>query len=286
MKVMNDNYFPAGAVWEKRLWQVIVWLLVPFAALAAPEQPVFSIADFVTCESASMKAPHDWHVSKEVFQTSDERFYAWVQLTNASGVYPVEMKVYRPDGTYYGKEIQTVKEPGGCDWWRMSAWWGIRGQGMADTPGRWRLDLVIAGAVQWSIYFQVNAQNPAPVAPAQSPDDSPVAPLATEPQTVPGTALGTAQTTACVIEASSDLVNWTPVQTNALPASLPWNASNANVAFRLTLRNLQPGLCVLEASPDLVNWTPLLTNALPCLSPRNLAAGPEAVAQFYRAVLR
>jgi hypothetical protein len=88
----------------------------------------WSITDFVMCENAKMEAPHDWHIPKAVFRTGDSKVFAWAELTNVSGVHSVEMKLWRPDGIYYGKETQVTHEPlGTSNWWRMSARWGIKG---------------------------------------------------------------------------------------------------------------------------------------------------------------
>ena len=93
-----------------------------------------------------MEAPHDWHVPQAVFGTADDRFFAWVELKQVSGTHPVEMELYRPDGTYYGKETQAINETNGvASWWRMAAWWRIKGDDVAESPGRWKLDLVIDG---------------------------------------------------------------------------------------------------------------------------------------------
>jgi len=225
----------------------------------------WSITDFVMCENAKMVAPHDWHVPKDVFQTGDSKVFAWAELTNVSGVHSVEMKLWRPDGIYYGKETQVTHEPlASSNWWRMSAWWGIKGDKMAETPGRWKLDLVIDGTLQRSIYFTLNSENPNLALPGQPAGN---------------------EAGVCILEASSDLVNWTPIRTNALPGGLAWETMTVKRAFRLTLRNQDSPVCILETSPDLVNWTPIQTNALPRVLPSDTPGAPRTAAQFYRALV-
>ena len=109
---------------------VLLWLLFPLAVFAAQATTAYSVADFVTCESAKMEAPHNWHLPKVAFRTDDREFFAWAELNDASGVFPVEMKLHRPDGTFYGKETQTVRETNGiASWWRMAARWRIKDDG-------------------------------------------------------------------------------------------------------------------------------------------------------------
>lgn len=237
--------------------------VLPTASLGT--HPAWSITDFVTCENAKMVAPHDWHVPKAVFRTGDSKVFAWAELTNVSGVHSVEMKLYRPDGIYYGKETQVTHEPlGSSNWWRMSAWWGIKGDKMAETPGRWKLDLLIEGTLQRSIYFILNSENPKLALPVQPAGN---------------------EAGVCILEASSDLMNWTPIQTNALPAGLAWETLAVKRVFRLTLRNQDAPACILETSADQVNWTPIQTNGLPSVPPSDTPGPPRTAAQFYRALV-
>jgi hypothetical protein len=166
------------------------------------------------------------------------------------------MKLYRPDGTYYGKEMQPINETNGpADWWRMTAWWDVGGADIAQIPGLWKLDLVIDGALQRSIFLRIGSTNA-------------VAPMAL------------AQTTAvrnprmCVIFASRDLVHWTAIRTNAVPDSI-----TATEGFRLKLRGPNARDYFIEVSPDSTNWSVVQTNYF------GLNAG-DATACFYRATIR
>src|SRR5208337_4967924 len=208
-----------------RHWPAILWLLLPSAALAAPVQPDFSVAEFVTCKNAKMEAPHDWHVPGNRFLTVDSKFFAWLELTNVTGEHVVEMKVYRPDGTYYGKETQSVAQPNGfLYWWRMAAWWRIKDDRVASTPGRWKLGLAIDGVLQRSITFNVVSENSTLAAAGQRGSE----PTSTLSNPVAGTV---------VLESSTDLVNWIPIQTNALPVVLLGETTLPNAAFRLRLQS-------------------------------------------------
>jgi hypothetical protein len=89
----------------------------------------------------------------------------------------------------------------------------------------------------------------------------------------------------CILEASSDLVKWTPIQTNALPVGLAWETMAIQRVFRLTLQNHYAPVCILETSSDRVNWTRIQTNALPRLIPSNIPGAPGTAAQFYRALV-
>jgi hypothetical protein len=246
----------------------------PGLAGVAPEPPLYSIADFVICADAKMDAPHDWHILKNVFQSSDSKFFAWVEITNAVGTHSVEMKVYRPDGTYYGKETQRINETNGpASWWRMAAWWDIKDDKVAEMPGRWKLDLLIDDVFQRSIYFNIIAANPAQSDVAGSADPN-------TPKTGQA-ASGNSTCALCIIEASPDLVHWTPIQTNALPPAA-LSTMPSSPAFRLRLANSGAAVAV-ELSGDLATWTPFQTNTLPSAKSLNPAAGTPA---FYRAVVR
>jgi hypothetical protein len=281
--VRNDPSPVQQSAWGTRPWPVLLSLLFPLAVLAVPVTPAHSITDFVTCESAKMEAPQDWHLPKAVFRTGDDKFFAWVELKDVSGVHPVEMKVFRPDGTYYGKETQVINETNGiASWWRMAAWWRIKGDGPAQTPGRWKLDLVIDGALQRSIYFKINYQAPALAASVQPGVANSVVPV----QTIPSPASANLDGRVCIIEASSDLTHWTPIQTNALPTGLLRDSSTAKGVYRLTLRAGDVWTCVVEVSPDLLNWMPIQTNDFPCPSPLDASEAALVNARFYRAVIR
>jgi len=257
-----------------RRWLAFPLLFWPFVGFAAPSAATYSITDFVTCSNAKTEAPHDWHVPQAVFRTDDDKLFAWVELRDVSGVRPVEMRLYHPDGTYYGKETQVINETNGvADWWRMAAWWRIKGDRPAQTPGRWRLDLVVDGTLQRSIYFNINAASPVPV--------GPVVPA----QTTPSPALASAAAGVCVIESSSDLVHWLAIQTNALPTATPRGAMTARGGFRLTPGGGGVRSCVLEASPDLLQWTRIQTNDLPLESLVGASGAAVATACFYRAVI-
>ncbi len=253
-------------------------LFFPLGVLPVVAEPAFSIADFVTCESAEMKAPNHWQGPKKVFQTSDDKFYAWIELRDVSGSHPVEMKLFRPDGTYYGQELQITHETNGvAGWWRMAAWWKIKGDGPAQTPGRWKLDLLIDGALQRSIYFDINPEKPELAAHSLTNITSPVAVA----QEIPHPALAGREAKMCIIEASSDLTHWTPVQTNALGTGTM--AENGQV--RLAPCDGYLGLYVVEVFSNL-NWRPIQTVDLanvPPLAASSMALGPT---QFYRGVIR
>lgn len=260
---------------------ILLSLFSSFTVFAAPTAPAYAISDFVTCESEKTTAPHDWHVPKAVFQTSDDKCFAWVELTNVSGVHPVAMKVFRPDGTYYGEETQTINETNGpASWWRMAAWWRIKGDGPAQTPGRWKLELVIGGELQRSIYFDINSTHPAPAVSVQPAVTHPVVAA----QTIPSPASAGQDAGVCIIEESSDLVHWTPALTNDLPVGLLQNITTVKGGFRLAFGG-DARKCILEASSDLKNWMPVQTNDLAhisALAPSDAALVP---ARFYRAVI-
>lgn len=240
---------------KRWLWLglAVAWLVHCLDARAT-DQAVWSIAEFVTCADAKMEAPHDWHVAAKGFQITDDKFFGWVEISHVSGVHSVDMKAYRPDGSFYGKETQTINETNGAaDWWRMAAWWRIRDDKPAENPGRWKLELLIDGVLQGSVYFEISGEKPAPAVSAPQPSG------------------------VCIIETSADLVNWTPVQTNALPAGLSL-ATFPLPLFRVKLAPPSSGGCVVEFSREGTNWMPFLTNSAAFSSIVSGSAG------FYRAV--
>lgn len=240
-----------------------LWIAANGDAFASPPAQPYSLGDFVTCKDAKTEAPHDWHIPGAVFNTCDSNVFAWVELTNVSGKHVVMMRMYRPDGSYYGKETQTTGEEDGYeDWFRMAAWWHIKGYDMAQTPGRWKVELVIDDLVQRSLFFQIRSEVLAPTAARGAIRLNPA------PE-------GLASAT-WVLEASADLTHWTPVQTNSLPP-LP---KGSPLSFRLRLSAPDIATCTLEASADLLNWVPVQTNSLQ-LDP----GSPRVPALFYRAHL-
>jgi hypothetical protein len=254
------------------VWVALVYLLLPWAVFAEPPRPVYAITDFVTCESARTNAPHDWHVPQAAFRTTDDRFFAWVELRDVEGRHPVEMKLYRPDGAYYGQETQPINETNGiASWWRMVAWWKIKGEKIAQTPGAWRLDLVIDGALQRSITLTVSPGSPGPALSAGPSPGLLNPPVPNQPARL------------WVVQTSVDLVHWTSIQTNVLLSSGAHAMTSANERFRMTLGGRGGRSCILEASTDSVNWMPLQTNDLSLLDG---ASAGLATARFYRAAVQ
>jgi hypothetical protein len=283
VKVRNDTSPVQQRTGGMRHWLVLVSLLFPFALLAAPAGPAYSIADFVTCKSAKMVPPHDWHVPQAVFRTGDDRFFAWVELNDVSGISPVEMKLYRPDGSYYGEETQLINETNGiASWWRMAAWWSIKDYGPAQTPGRWKLDLVIDGTLQRSIYLTIDSPDPVLADLVKPGATNSVVPA----HTIQTRVLASQDAALCILEASSDLGHWIPVQTNAIPISLLPAMTTAKGGFRLILDGSDIRRCIIEASPDLVNWTPIQTNNFPSPSVLDPPDATVVTARFYRAVIQ
>jgi hypothetical protein len=209
------------------IWVAFVALLFPLAVSGEQTVPFYSITDFMTCESARTNSPHDWHVPQAAFHIADDKFFAWVELRDVSGMHPVEMKLHRPDGTYYGEETQAINETNGiASWWRMVAWWGIKGKDIAQIPRDWRLDLVIDGALQRSISFRLSPGSSLPVVAGQSGFANSAVP---------------AQVTASPRVVSSPLVN--------LVKAVTVSFSNLTVGT-----NYQ-----LQVSSDLNSWTNLGT---------------------------
>lgn len=199
-------------------WLGLLSVFFFLAAFTTSAAPLYSITDFVTCENVNTNYPNDWHVPQAVFRTDADRFFAWVELRDVSGKHPVEMKLYRPDGTYFGKETQHINETNGpASWWRMYAWWSIKGDAPAQSPGYWKLDLVIDGALQRSILLNIISGNP----------------VASNEQT----------------PASSLLQS----RTTAVPAAAVLSLKNA---VYITATNLIAGANYqLQISPDLITWT-------------------------------
>jgi hypothetical protein len=257
----------------------MLFLSAVFAELTTP---IFSITDFVTCESARTNAPHDWHVPQSQFPTTADRFFAWVELTDVDGTHPVEMKLYRPDGAFYGQETQQFNETNGvANWWRMVAWWKIQGENLAQTPGRWRLDLLVDAVLQRSISLDIIPATAAPAmaGPGALAERGAAAPV-TSTQPLASQPAGT-----WILQSSSDLLHWTDIQTNALPSAGSSDRPSAPTVLRLTPGGRGAGTWILEASTDSLNWVPLKTNNLPVRSSLDVPSAGTATARFYRALL-
>ena len=114
----------------------------------------YVINDFLTCQSADAGYPYNWHNKIDAFGSDDSRFYAWLELGNVSGVHPVEIQLYRPNGSYYGSVYQTAGTSGpSYDWWRIWAYWDIHGYDIPNIPGRWSIKLYIDGGYKRSLSF-------------------------------------------------------------------------------------------------------------------------------------
>jgi hypothetical protein len=258
-------------------------MLFPSAVFAELTTPIFSITDFVICESARTNAPHDWHVPQSQFPTTADRFFAWVELADVDGTHQVEMKLYRPDGDFYGQETQQINKTNGvASWWRMVAWWKIQGENVAQTPGRWRLDLLVDAVLQRSISLDIIPASAGPdlAGPGALTDPSAPAPVtSTQP-------LASDPAGIWILQSSSDLLHWTDIQTNVLPSAGSSDRPSAPTVLRLTPGGRGVGTWILEASTDSLNWVPLKSNNLPVRSSLDDSSAGTATARFYRAMLQ
>ncbi len=258
---------------RKFVWLIFLYLLIPVAIFASPTAAAYSITDFVTCENANASAARDWHVPKADFRTTDDNFFVWAELRDVSGIHPVEMKLYRPDGDFYGQETQMIIETNRvASWWRMAARWTIRGGGIERIPGEWRLDLVVDGAVQRSLVFRINLGTLEPA------DAGPIG--FEESDGVPNPSSPNQPARAWMVETSVDLKHWTTIQTNVLSA-IGYQTPTADEKFRVTLKDIRS--CILEASTDSVNWIPIQTNDLPAVDGDSTG---RTTARFYRAAIQ
>lgn len=116
--------------------------------------PDYDINGFLTCKSVDSGEPWNYHDEISAFGSDDARFYVWWELTDITDAHPVTVKLYRPDGTFYGERSWMVGKDGWTyDWWRANAYWQISGYDIADLEGKWRVKLYIDGSYKQSIYF-------------------------------------------------------------------------------------------------------------------------------------
>ncbi|MCD8533250.1 MAG: hypothetical protein LR011_00060 [Verrucomicrobia bacterium] len=254
-------------------------LILPLTVIAEQITPLYSITDFVTCANAKTNPPHDWHVPKSAFLSSDDELFVWVELRNVTGFHPVEIKLYTPFGNFYGEETQWINEPNGpAHWWRMVAWWSIQNENIGQIPGKWRLDLVIEGALQRSISFEIVQDSPALSIFGKDDFNNSTAPAHMNRSPLVNKELDR----VWIIQTSQDLVHWSNVQTNEfLEISVSKTILNKE-NFRLSLSRRDFGNCILEVSTDSVDWTSIQTNEIPFLK----TSHHSETNRFYRAFVR
>jgi hypothetical protein len=68
----------------------------------------YTINSFLTCSNADNAYPYDAYGIIDGFSSSAPRFDAWLELGSVTGAHSVELRLYRPDGSYYGNGSMEV----------------------------------------------------------------------------------------------------------------------------------------------------------------------------------
>ena len=119
----------------------------------------YTIDNFFTCTNADSAYPYDAYGEIDSFGSAAPRFYAWLELGNVTGAHSMELRLYRPDGSYFGNATGTAGAAGQTyDWWRIWWYWNVSGYDIAYTPGLWDIQLYIDGVYQQSISFTIRYQ--------------------------------------------------------------------------------------------------------------------------------
>jgi hypothetical protein len=114
----------------------------------------YVVGGFLTCTNADSTSPFDYYGQIDAFGSDDPRLYAWLELDNLIGAHSIELRLYRPDGSYYGNATGTAGVSGYTyPWWRIWWYWDVSGYDIAYTPGVWNIRLYIDGAYEESISF-------------------------------------------------------------------------------------------------------------------------------------
>ena len=118
----------------------------------------YNISGFLTCQNVDATTPYAYSGKKDAFGSLENKVFTWIELTNVYGAHTVDVKLYRPDGTFYDEssinvpDSQTQGSPYWL-WYRLFPSWPIAGSQIQDTPGTWTVRLYVDGDYKESISF-------------------------------------------------------------------------------------------------------------------------------------
>ena len=116
----------------------------------------YTIGNFLTCSNVDSASPYNYSGQIDGFGSAAPRFYTWIELDNITGAHSVEVRLYRPDGSYYGNATGTAGVSGNSySWWRIWWYWNVSGYDIAYTPGVWDIKLYVDGNYEQSISFTI-----------------------------------------------------------------------------------------------------------------------------------
>jgi hypothetical protein len=103
-------------------------------------------------------APHSYSGQKDAFGSFEAKVYAWIELTNVYGPHTIDVKLHKPDGTFYEESSVAVPDAqtqgfGSWSWYRYFPSWPITGTEIENTPGTWTVRLYVDGDYKASISF-------------------------------------------------------------------------------------------------------------------------------------
>jgi hypothetical protein len=110
----------------------------------------------LTAQGVSLTSPYDYSGAITAFGSSASQFYVWTEFDSVYGSHSVDMKLFRPNGTYYGVVAQAIPNANTqgyayWSWYHLYADWGIAGYDIANTPGTWTVQLFVDGNYQETI---------------------------------------------------------------------------------------------------------------------------------------
>ncbi len=121
----------------------------------------YSINGFLTCQYVNPSSPYNYTGATSAFSGTSSIFYIWTKLDNVYGGHTVIVKLYRPDGTYYGDYTASIPDPGSGYYYptyRIYAYWYVAGYDIGNTPGTWTLQLWVDGSYKQSTSFVMRYQ--------------------------------------------------------------------------------------------------------------------------------
>jgi hypothetical protein len=93
----------------------------------------------------------------DAFPTTADRAYAWVQVGPMADTHTILWQWFFPNGRLY-RDIgpTSIGEIGKrSQWWKQHGWILIQGFPPSRSPGRWRVDVILDGALLTSIPFTI-----------------------------------------------------------------------------------------------------------------------------------
>ncbi len=153
----------------------VIWgfsvVMIPF--LFANSADAASFQDHVITDSVQSDATCPRPVEQTSFETTDEKVYSWVHLSDASPFDRVTWRWIDPDNAVYATTPWTVGAEGAIC---AAAWMGISGQPAADKTGGWKAEIYLGSTLAATDVFTIGVQSqPAlPIVSFSQPETEPL----------------------------------------------------------------------------------------------------------------